>query len=296
MKLLFFFTLTLSVFLNCKKPETIKVVGSETMHSSMNILGNEFQKKNSSYIITVSGGGSEEGLNSLRKGVADLAAVSREVSLEELNSLGENVKTLLIAYDGAAIVVNPSNPITNINLEKAHLVFSGKINNWKELGGDDLPIQLVIRNDHSGTAKYFKEHVLHKKDLGQEEFEKNRNLEFPNSAKEVKDNIEMGNFIKENRGAIGFMGMGSVKENLSKVKTLHYARKKEDFVEPTIKNVLDRKYRLSRGLYLLYAEKSEPKIGSFLNFILSEEGQKSILNSGYLRSTLQEVEVKANEK
>ncbi|MCB1156270.1 MAG: phosphate ABC transporter substrate-binding protein [Leptospiraceae bacterium] len=291
--------LSLGFLFHCQKesfPTRLKVKGSETMHHMLDFLAKSYNKKQEKFLIEIEGGGSNSGIKALKEGKISIAAISRELSDKDLPELekGGEIEKILIAYDGAAIVVHPENKLKQIFLDQVHNIFTGKVKNWKESGGGDLKIIPVIRNDNSGTAHFFREHVLHKKDLGAEEYKKNINTIFVDSAKIVKDNTEMAAFIYQNPGAVGFMGMGSLMENSSKIKGLAYAKQeKDDYVLPTPKNVFDRKYKLSRGLYFLYHKTNEFKVSDFTSYILSEEGQKKVLESGYLRSTLPEVEVKA---
>jgi phosphate transport system substrate-binding protein len=183
-----------------------------------------------------------------------------------------------------------------MNLIQASDIFSGKIKNWKEVGGADLPIKIVVRNDKSGTQDYFVNHILRQKDLGVSFYEKNKSIQFDNNAKTVKDNAEMAKFIQENPSAIGYMGMGSaLVDNKDRIKALDYARNANDpYISPSVRNVYDRKYKLARELFMVYKTDQGDKIDAFVTFLTSEEGQAAVLQSGYLRASLPEVEVSAD--
>ncbi|MDF3818561.1 phosphate ABC transporter substrate-binding protein [Leptospira sp. 96542] len=292
---LLFYILITMFFTSCKEKQTLKVAGSETMNSMMRYLGSEYEKSHSAISVSVDGGGSESGIDRLRKGEIDMAVSSRDLNQSEFDDLKKtgNLEKVRIAYDGVALVVNPKNSVTKLNLEQTSAIFSGKIKNWKELGGENQPILVVIRNDKSGTQDYFVNHILRKKDLGAKEFELSKSNVFIATAKVVKDNSEMANFIQENPSAIGYMGMGSaIVDNKDKIKTLDYARNaKDEFVTPSIRNVYDRKYKLARELFMIYKTDQGDKIDAFVSFLTSEEGQKAVLQSGYLRASLPEVEV-----
>ncbi|MCE9499964.1 MAG: phosphate ABC transporter substrate-binding protein, partial [Leptospira sp.] len=280
----------------CKKKEKLKITGSETMHSMMGIIGTEYMKKSRKISVEVKGGGSAEGIEELVKGETNIAVSSRGLIDKELLDLEKQgkIEQIVIAYDGTAIITHPNNSVQQITLDSASDIFSGKITNWKDLGGDDMPIQVLIRNDKSGTAFYFREHILRKKDLGEEEYRKNRFNEFTKNAKIMQTNEEMGNFISGNKGSVGYMGMGSAEVDAkNKVKPLKYSRTgKEEAVVASIENVYNRKYKLARPLYLIYITNSGNKIDEFVSFVTGEEGQAVIRKSGYLRSALPEVEVK----
>ncbi|MCW7468812.1 phosphate ABC transporter substrate-binding protein [Leptospira kanakyensis] len=284
-------------FVACKDKQTLKVAGSETMNSMMRYLGTEYEKVNSNARVTVEGGGSESGIDRLRKGEIDMAVSSRDLNQAEFDDLRKtgNLEKVRLAYDGVALVVNPKNVVTKLNLIQTSDIFSGKIKNWKEVGGADAPISIVIRNDKSGTQDYFQNHILKRKDLGLNEFNEYKTNVFSKDAKIVKDNAEMSKFIQENPNSIGYMGMGSaIVENKDKLKALDYARTNKDpYVSPSVRNVYDRKYRLARELFIIYKTDQGDKIDAFVTFLTSEQGQVAVLQSGYLRASLPEVEVSA---
>ncbi len=282
------------ILFSCKKQETLSLAGSETMHEMVLLLSNEFSKEHTDYLPDVRGGGSKIGIMALTAGITDIAMVSRDLKPDELLDLNKdsNLEEIIIGYDGAAIVVHSSNPIQKINLELASDIFTGKITNWKELGGADLPIETVVRNRNSGTGLFFKEHVVQKKDLGAQFYDPS--AEFNPNSIVVDDNIELINRVASTPGAISYLGMGSANQAGSKIKLLSYSRKDSDEpILPSIENVLNRKYRLARGLYLVYKNENKKSVDEFISFATGEKGQKLVLKSGYLRSALEEVEVKS---
>ncbi|TGL86902.1 phosphate ABC transporter substrate-binding protein [Leptospira congkakensis] len=296
LSLLFYILITIN-FVACKDKQTLKVAGSETMNSMMRYLGTEYEKVNSNARVTVEGGGSESGIDRLRKGEIDMAVSSRDLNQKEFDDLRKtgNLEKVRLAYDGVALVVNPKNTISKLDLVQTSDIFSGKIKNWKEVGGIDAPISIVIRNDKSGTQDYFQNHILKRKDLGLNEFNEYKSNVFTKDAKIVKDNAELSKFIQENPNSIGYMGMGSaLVENKDKLKALDYARTNKDpYVSPSVRNVYDRKYKLARELFIIYKTDQGDKIDAFVTFLTSEQGQVAVLQSGYLRASLPEVEVSA---
>ncbi len=286
----------LSIFFQCKAKEKLKITGSETMHSMISILASDYMQKKRFIHVEVLGGGSGEGIDNLILGKTNIALSSRglvEKELLELQKQGR-IEQVTVAYDGTALVVHPENTVEKLDLDTLSKIFSGKIASWKEITGIDKPIQVVIRNEKSGTGFYFKEHILRKLDLGTEEYRKSRFLDYVNSAKIYADNESIADYIFKHPNSIGFMGMGSAEVSAKgKVKLLKYSRSpEEEGIIPNIENVYNRKYKLSRPLYMVYITNSNQKTMDFVSFATSEEGQKSIARSGYLRSTLPEVEVK----
>jgi phosphate transport system substrate-binding protein len=282
---------------DCGPKEVLTISGSETMHGMAEYLAKDFEKENSKIRVEISGGGSMEGIQRLIQHKSDIALSSRELYEDEFEKLNKdgNLEKLTIAYDGVAIVVHPTNPISQLDLKSISEIFQGKITNWKSLGGKDEPIKVVMRNDKSGTLSYFTDHVLKQRNLGMDAYSKNNKAEFSKNAQIVTDNFEMADLISKFPNAIGFMGMGSaLVENKGRIKTVRYANtSKDEFVEPSIDNVYNRKYRLSRGLYLIYRADKTQRVEEFATFLTGDKGQELILKRGYLRASLPEVEVKA---
>jgi phosphate transport system substrate-binding protein len=283
--------------LDCGPKEVLTISGSETMHGMAEYLAKDFEKENSKIRVEISGGGSMEGIQRLIHHKSDIALSSRELYEDEYETLNKdgNLEKLTIAYDGVAIVVHPSNSVSQLDAKLISEIFQGKITNWKSFGGKDEPIKVVMRNDKSGTLSYFTDHVLKQKNLGIEAYSKNSKSVYAKNAQIVSDNYEMTDVISKFPNAIGFMGMGSaIVENKGRIKTIRYANTaKDEFVEPSIDNVYNRKYRLSRGLYMIYRSDRTERVEEFASFLTGEKGQELILKRGFLRASLPEVEVKA---
>ncbi|MEI1279345.1 phosphate ABC transporter substrate-binding protein [Leptospira venezuelensis] len=290
--------LTVLTVTNCKK-EPLLITGSETMHTLLNVVAAGYAKKNPNVEVTVQGGGSFEGIEKLFDAKTDIAASSRPLTPEEQTQFERRgrFENVLIGYDGIAVVVNPANSVSKLTLEQISKIFSGEIKDWSQVGGKPGPIHVVLRNDKSGTAAYFETHILRQRDLGEKEYQTSKKKEFTNDSKVVADNDEMADLIEKDTASVGFMGMGSAQiQNKGKVKAVPYSKTgKDPFVEPSIQNVSERKYKLSRGLYLFYLSDRGKKIDEFITYITSEEGQTMVLKSGYLRSTLSTVEVEATK-
>jgi phosphate transport system substrate-binding protein len=163
--------------------------------------------------------------------------------------------------------VNPANKISELSIEQLGDIFSGKIKNWKELGGRDAKIVLLSREVNSGTHVYFKEHVLrHGKSDGKEEFAAEALL--LSSSQAIADEVS------QNLDAIGYYGMGYI---TAKEKAIHVAKDKNSpAIPPTTENVMDGAYPISRPL-LMYT-KGEPTglAKAFLEYVLSPAGQQVV--------------------
>ncbi len=273
--------------LSCSKRQEILISGSETMKDAIALLAEEFNKSQKKYEAKVGGGGSKAGIEDLTFGRIDIAMTSNEIKETHLDALADISKfeKVEIGYDGLAIVVHPTNKIKQIHLSQYAGILSGKITNWKELGGDDMAILPVLRNRKSGTEAFVREHVLRRKDLGEAVYAAFRNTEYTGSATIKRDNREILDFVATNPGAIAYMGVGVAKsEGKNKIRILDYALTKEGpFLQPTIENIQSGKYRLARALSLVYVPDNGPK-DAFIAFTLSEAGQKKILEYEYMQA------------
>ncbi len=287
--------LTLFFATQCTDRRKVVITGSNTMLPILKIAEKEYEKENPEIDLIISAPGSEAGIDALTAGEVDIAPTSREVYPGELDKLKEKgpVEVMEVAFDCLLLVVNPDNEVSSLRLKEASEIFSGKIKNWKDLGGPDLPVVVMVRDEKSGSADYFKEHVLRLLDLGEEAFEQSRELQYSEDAIVVESNAEMSEKILKEKGAIGFMGMGSAeKVHTRLVKALSYARvPSETPVAPTIENVYNRTYRLSRPLYLVFRPGLNPDVDAFTQWMISDKGQRLIKTAGYLRYTMEEVQV-----
>ncbi len=230
----------------------------------------EFMREFPNTFVAVTGGGSGTGIAALIAGTCDIAESSRKMKEKEFAEARQNgiePVELQVALDGLAVVVNPQNPVERLTIDQLADIFTGKIRNWREVGGEDRPIVLLSREVNSGTHVYFKERVLrHGDDKRKEEFDEGALL-MP-SSQAIADEIA------QNPNTIGYYGMGYSNPTQ---KLLAIAKDKNSpYHEPTIENVMKGDYYISRPL-LMYTN-GQPKeiVKKFLDFVLSEEGQKVV--------------------
>jgi phosphate transport system substrate-binding protein len=180
---------------------------------------------------------------------------------------GKTSKEVLVAYDALAIVVHPQNKVTNLTREQLEGIFTGKIKNWKEVGGDDLAIIPYARETSSGTYEFIKEYVLLNKNY------MNGIMSMPATGVIIQS-------VSQTRGAIGYVGLAYVNAN---VKAIHVSYDKgKTYVEPTVANAKNNTYPIVRPLLYYYATKSEATVKPFIDFILSPEGQKIVADIGFI--------------
>ena len=261
-------TIILTIALFGAQAQRIK--GSDTMLPLSQKMAEEFMKGNKSASVTVTGGGSGVGITALLEGTTELAQLSRKIKFDERNKLkeqGKTVKEVITAYDALAVVVHPSNKVKNLTREQLEEIFTGKIKNWKEVGGDDIKIIPYARETSSGTYEFFKESVL-----------KNKNymsgiMSMPATGAVVQS-------ISQTRGAISYVGLAYLNKDVKAIRVSYDSGK--TFVEPTITNAKNETYPIVRPLYYYYNATEESKIKSFIDFMLSKQGQKIVSEIGFI--------------
>jgi len=249
---------------------SIQIKGSDTMVNLGQAWAEDFMKKNPDISMAVTGGGSGTGITALLNNTCDIAEVSREMKQEELDmakTKGFDPNEIKVALDGLAVVVNPANPVSQLTMEQLADIFTGKIKNWKEVGGNDTKIVILSREVNSGTHVYFKEHVLRKGNpKGTEEFAPEALL--LSSSQAIADEVA------QNTSAIGYYGMGYVSP---KQKTIHVAKDIQSlYIAPTIESVIDNSYPISRPLLMYTHGTPKDNVKRFIDFILSPEGQQLV--------------------
>ncbi len=247
-----------------------KIKGSDTVLPLTQKLAEIYMKNNSGSKITVTGGGSGIGLSALVEGSTDIAMSSRKMKFDEkvkIQNAGKSSKEVIICRDALTIVVNPKNKVTNLTREQLEGIFTGKISNWKQVGGADLTITAYSRETTSGTYEFFKEHVMKNKNY------KSGILSMPATGAIIQS-------ISQTPGAIGYVGMAYVTKDVKEIHVSFDGGKK--FIEPTLANAKSGIYPIVRPLYYYYEVKSEAKVNPFLKFVLSAEGQKIVDTIGYI--------------
>ena len=240
------------------KQGSLKIAGSTSVFPLVTEIAEEFMKENPEYRVEVQAGGSNVGIESVKNNVVDIGMSSRDLTKEELD---EGLKPTVIAYDCIAVVVNPKNPVENLTLEQLRDIFSGKIKNWKEVGGPNKEIIVVNRDEASGTREAF-----HKLVMGDTDFRDDAIVQ-PGSG-------QVKSFVASTVEAIGYVTLGVVDDT---VKVLNI-----DGVEPSIDSVKNNTYRIQRKLYLV--TKGEPKgsAATFIDYCLSDKIQENVVKKHFI--------------
>ncbi|MFH2069274.1 MAG: phosphate ABC transporter substrate-binding protein [Candidatus Omnitrophota bacterium] len=247
-----------------QRANKVTLQGSTTVLPIAQRAAENFMKKYPTVNVTVRGGGSGTGINALLAGTTDIAQSSRAMKRaekEKLASTGGSAVEYKVAIDGLMLVVNPSNPVTGLTLQQAKDIFTGAITNWSEVGGKDEKIVLVSRDTSSGTYEAFKELVLKGSNPAS-----NALLQASNQA--------VATAVGQTPTAIGYIGLGYASD---KTKALTV-----NGVQPTVETVKKGKYLVRRYLYMYTNGPAKGLAGSFINFVLSAEGQKIVAEEGFV--------------
>lgn len=247
-----------------------RIKGSDTTLPLSQKAAENYMKANSSASITVTGGGSGVGFSSLVEGTTDIAQASRKIKFVEIQKLkeeGKIIKEVIVAYDALAIVVNPKNKVTNLTRNQLEDIFTGKITNWKEVGGADLKIVPYSRETSSGTYEFFKVSVL-----------KNKN--YMNGIMSMPATGSIIQSVGQTPGAIGYVGLAYLN---SSVKAIHVSYDDgETYEAPSVRNAKQGTYPIVRPLYFYYVLESETKVKPFIDYLLSSVGQQIVSEVGFI--------------
>ena len=253
-----------------RNSKALQIKGSDTMVNLGQTWAEEFMYANPNESIAVTGGGSGTGISAIIGGTCDIAQSSRALKKEELHKAAEKgapIKEIIVGYDGIAVVVHKANPLNEITTGQLSDIFSGKVTNWKELGGDDTPILILSRERNSGTHVFFLEEVVRKgNSKGPEEFS-SKALMMPSNQAIVQE-------VSTSKAGIGYVGLGYVTDNL---KILNVSKEeKGPFLKPSLASVLDGTYPIARPLYFFTRGEPAGKTKLFVDFALSDQGQEIV--------------------
>lgn len=249
---------------------TITIKGSDTVLPLAQQEAEKYMQKNAGAAITVVGGGTGVGVSALQEGTTDIAMASRELKTEEklkLQGAKKESKETLIAYDALSVVVNPSNPVKQLTREQLEGIFTGKIKNWKEVGGADEQIVPYSRETSSGTYEFFKEHVLDKKNYAP------GILMMPATGSIVQS-------VSQTKGAIGYIGLAYETKGVKSLAVSYDSGK--TFVAPSVEAAKNKSYPISRPLFFFYDAAVESKVKTFIDYVTSAEGQQIVQQTGYV--------------
>jgi phosphate transport system substrate-binding protein len=250
--------------------------GSDTIVNLALAWAEAYQEVSPAVSISVTGGGSGTGIAALINGTVDIANASRQIKKEEREealSNGVDPVEYVIARDAIAVVVNPQNPVDRLTLQQISDIYSGKINNWQEIGGEDRPIVRLSRETNSGTHVYFLEEVVR---LGNPD---NKTL-FSQDTLLMPSSEGISAEIRQNPNAIGYDGLGYVTPEM---KVIGVAKNSgEEYILPSPQTVNSGQYPIARDLYMYTVGVPEGEIKAYLDWILSPQAQIIVTELGFV--------------
>lgn len=254
---------------------TVENKGSDTLVNLALAWAEAYMHSHPDLRISVTGGGSGTGIAAMINGTVSIANASREMKPEEIAAAktnGIDPVEIIVARDAIAVVVNPENPIEHLTLQQISDIYTGKIRNWKELGGEDRPIVLLSRESNSGTYVYFLENVIRMGNAKSKLLFSPDTLLMPSSE-------GISSEIRQNPNAIGYDGLGYITPDQ---KVLPVSKdEKGPYVIPSARTVSNGSYPIARPLYMYTAGQPAGQIKDYLDWILNG-GQTLVTKLGFV--------------
>ncbi len=242
----------------------ISINGSTTVLPIAQKVAEAYMKEHPDVAITISGGGSGNGIKALIDKTTDIADSSRQIKPEELEQAkakGASPVEFIVAFDCIVPVVHPDNPLKNITLDQLKSMYKGEIRNWKEIGGADKPIVMISRDTSSGTYEVWEEKVMKKERV------------FPGALLQAS-NGAIVQAVSKNPNAIGYIGVGYVDKSVKPLSVNGVIGSKE--------TTLNKTYPVSRALYMYTPVQPAGDVKNFLDFVISDKGQKLVEEEGFI--------------
>ena len=248
----------------------ITVKGSDTMVILGQKWAETYMKTHAGTTVQVTGGGSGTGIAALLNGTTDICDASRPMKTAEIADFVKKFKARPHEYkmclDALSVYVNKDNPVTQLSFPQLEAIFTGKITNWKQVGGSDAPISLYGRENSSGTYEFFKEHVLNKKD-------------FAAATKTMPGTAAVIQGVAKDAGGIGYGGIAYGEG----VKHVRVSKSDGgDAIEPSEETVLSGRYPITRYLFnYVSPTKDTGPVADYITWCLGDEGQAVVKDVGY---------------
>ncbi len=250
---------------------SIMIKGSDTMVNLMSNLAEAFMREHKHINVAVTGGGSGTGIAALINGTTQLCASSRKMNEKEMQQAkAQNVTPVehTIGLDGLAVMLNPKNPVSELSLEQLRKIYTGEYTNWRDVGGPVQEIVLLSRESNSGTYVYFQEHVLNKQD-------------YSPKARLMPSTAAIVQSVTSDLGAIGYGGVAYAENPRVKIVKVK-SNADTPGVMPTMENVLNGSYPISRPLFLYTNGQPAGAIQEFISYAKGAQGQGIVEETGYI--------------
>lgn len=264
-------------FLKALGATNVRTINSATENEQSVVGRYQYGNQSTTLKVSIAAHGSSTGFKGLLNKKADIAASSRPIKSKEKIQLSakegaySGPKEIVLGIDGLAIIVHPNNPIANLSLSQLEKIYTGKIKNWKDVGGISSPIHVLARDSKSGTYDTFKNLVIRKKKLA------------PN-ADRYESNDELSLAVTRDQHAIGFVALASI----NNAKALAISDAKSSGILPSELSVATEDYPLSRRLYFYRAitPHRSAVVDAFLTYAESDKGQQLVQHTGFVSQQL----------
>jgi phosphate transport system substrate-binding protein len=259
------FVIALCFSANAVWAGNIVINGSTTVLPIAQKVAEAYMKAHPDVRISLSGGGSGNGIKALIDGSTDIADSSRFIKDKEVELAVEKGRfpvPFAVAYDCIVPVVHPSNSMSNLSMEQLKAIYKGEIKNWKELGGPDRQVVVVSRDTSSGTYEVWESKVMKKERV------------YPGALLQASNGAVV-QAVSKNKNAIGYIGLGYMNKDVRALSV--------DRVVGSEETTLNGTYPISRPLYMFTAGWPTGDTLNFINFVLHpEKGQKYVREAGYV--------------
>ncbi len=236
----------------------------------------KYQSENPNIRISVTGGGSGTGITALKTNTVDIANASRQIKPEEkqeITAQGVEAVEFVVARDAIAVIVNKNNPIDRLTLQQVSDIYTGRINNWSELGGDDRPVVRTSRETNSGTHVFFLEEVVRLGNSEDKTIFSSDTLLLPSSEGIIAE-------VRDNPNAIGYDGLGYITPDVKVIALA--ADPSADYITPSVDTVVNGSYPIARDLYLYTRGEPQGEVKRYLDWIFSAEAQQIVGDLGFV--------------
>lgn len=253
--------------------------GSDTLVNLALAWAERYRELEPNISIAVTGGGSGTGIAALINGTVDIANASRKMKDKEIAAAQENgiePVEFTVAIDALAVLVHPDNPVSQLTVDQLADIFTGRVTNWKGVGGHDAPIIILSRETNSGTHVYFLEEVVRKGDKENKDIFAPQTLLMPSS-------VGITSELRRNPNAIGYDGLGYVTEHEKVIAVAQDST--SSYVLPTVETGANGSYPIARGLYMYTAGQPTDIIAEYLDWIKGPEGQTIVAELGFVPLT-----------
>ncbi len=244
---------------------SLQINGSTTVLPIAQKVAEAYMKEHPDVSISVSGGGSGEGIKAIIDGTTNVANSSRFIKDEEVKlavEKGSYPVPFAIAYDCIVPVVSPDNTVSDLSLDQLKSIYKGEVKNWKELGGPDRPIVVISRDTSSGTYEVWEEKVMKKERV------------FPGALLQASSGA-VSQAISKNKNAIGYLGIGYVDKNVKALSVNGIVGNEE--------TTLNGKYPISRPLFMFTRGWPSGDTLNFINYVMNpQQGQKLVKEAGFV--------------